>query len=242
MKFIVVTIEWMSAHGLTPLPTMRKSKDGSKVILHEDYFNLVAKQDEEGNLLLDGAEVYAHNSVELQNLLNSEEWSYSEEETPTESADFIQVAEVRNLMTATKAGINTLEMTDDESLEVKDMYPEWEPGIDVKEGEKYNSEGKLYKCKLSHKTQSDWKPGSGAFSLWEEVSRHDGTQEDPIPYNEEHDPLFAGMELEQGKYYTQDGVTYLCTRSTGQAVYNNLSELVSIYVEVVSDKEESFTL
>lgn len=242
MKYIVVTIEWMSAHGLTPLPTMRKTKDGSKVILHEDYFNLVAKRDEEENLLLEGAEVYAHNSVELQNLLNSEEWSYSEEEAPTESAYFIQVAAVRNLMTATKAGIQTMNLTDGESLEVKDMYPEWEPGIDVKEGEKYNSEGKLYKCKSSHKTQSDWKPGSGAFSLWEEVSRHAGTQEDPIPYNEEHDPLFAGMELEEGKYYSQDGVTYLCTRSTGQAVYNNLSELVGIYVEVVSDEEESFTL
>lgn len=124
MKFIVVTIEWMSAHGLTPLPTMRKSKDGSKVILHEDYFNLIAKRDEEGNLLLDGAEVYAHNSVELQNLLSSEEWSYSEEEAPTESADFIQVAAARNLMTATKAGIQTMNLTDEESLEVKDMYPE----------------------------------------------------------------------------------------------------------------------
>lgn len=232
MKFIVVTIEWMSAHGLTPLSTMRKSKDGSKVILHEDYFNLVAKQDEEGNLLLDGAEVYAHNSIELENLLSSEEWSYSEEEAPTESADFIQVAAARNLMTATKAGIQTMALTDEESLEVKDMYPEWKPGIDVKEGEKYNSEGKLYKCKLSHKTQSDWKPGSGAFSLWEEVSRHAGTQEDPIPYNDEHDPLFAGMELEQGKYYTQDGITYYCHTGSGQAVYNDLKDL-TIYVEPI---------
>ena len=85
------------------------------------------------------------------------------------------------------------------------------------------------------------KPAAGdqsirdAMILREEVRRHAGTQEDPIPYNN-------NMELEEGKYYSQNEVTYLCTRSTGQTGYNNLSELVGIYVEVVSDKEESFTL
>ena len=235
MRFIVVTIEWMSAHGLTPLPTMRKSKDGSKVILHEDYFNLVAKRDEEGNLLLDGAEVYAHNSVELQNLLNSEEWSYSEEEAPTESADFIQVAAVRNLMTATKAGINTLEMTDDEALSVKSVYPQWSEFINKKltQGMKVQYDNKLYKVRQDIATVLGNQPPSiNTAALYEEINEtHAGTLEDPIPYNN-------NMELEEGKYYSQDEVTYLCTRSTGQAVYNNLSELVGIYVEVVSDEKE----
>lgn len=39
---------------------------------------------------------------------------------------------------------------------------------------------------------------------------------------------------EAGLYYTQDGVTYLCTRDTGIAVYNDLSDLVGIYVEEAS--------
>lgn len=42
------------------------------------------------------------------------------------------------------------------------------------------------------------------------------------------------MTLEEGKYYSQDGVTYKCTRSTGQAVYNSLKDLVGIYVEVAA--------
>lgn len=239
MKFIVVTIEWMSAHGLTPLPTMRKSKDGSKVILHEDYFNLVAKQDEEGNLLLEGAEVYAHNSVELQNLLSSEGWSYSEEEALTESADFIQVVAVRNLMAVTKAGIQTMNLTDGESLEVKDMYPEWYEFINksLTQGMKVQYNGNLYKVRQDINTVLENQPPSiDTAALYEEINEtHAGTLEDPIPYNN-------NMALEEGKYYSQDNVTYLCTRSTGQAVYNNLSELVGIYVEVVSDKEESFTL
>ena len=54
---------------------------------------------------------------------------------------------------------------------------------------------------------------------------HDGTKYDPIPYD-------GNMALEAGKHYTQGGVIYLCNRSTGQTVYNALSELVGLYVEV----------
>lgn len=42
------------------------------------------------------------------------------------------------------------------------------------------------------------------------------------------------MELEEEKYYSQDGVTYLCTRDTGIPVYNPLADLVGIYVEVAA--------
>lgn len=80
-------------------------------------------------------------------------------------------------------------------------------------------------------------PSIDTAALYEEINEsHAGTLEDPIPYNNNN------MALEEGKYYSQGGVTYLCTNSTGQAVYNNLSQLVGICVEVVSDKEESFTL
>ena len=62
--------------------------------------------------------------------------------------------------------------------------------------------------------------------MWEEICEaHAGTAEDPIPYNN-------NMELIEGLYYIQDGVVYRCNRSTGQAVYNPLNELVGLYVEV----------
>ena len=41
----------------------------------------------------------------------------------------------------------------------------------------------------------------------------------------------GNMALESGKHYTQSGMTYLCTRDTGIAVYNALSEMVGLYVE-----------
>lgn len=40
------------------------------------------------------------------------------------------------------------------------------------------------------------------------------------------------MELVQGKYYSQYDVIYYCHRGSGQAVYNDLKDLI-IYVEPV---------
>lgn len=227
MEFIVVTQEWMSAHGIIPLPTMRKSKDGSKVLLHKDYFNMVAKKNEDGGLELDGAETYAHNSVELQNLLNSEEWSYSEEDAPTESADFIQVAAVRNLMAATKAGIQTMALIDNEALKVKDMYPEWEDlvGQPLTAGTKLQYNGELYKVIQAHTAQADWEP-SGLPALYGlKTESHAGTLEDPVPYE-------RNMVLEQGKYYTQYGVTYKCVTGSTVGYDADLTELLSL-LEIV---------
>ena len=69
-------------------------------------------------------------------------------------------------------------------------------------------------------------PSINRAALYEEINEENaGTLEDPIPYNN-------NMELKMGKYYSQDGVIYLCTRDTGQAVYNPLKDLVGIYVEV----------
>ena len=222
MKFIIVTIEWMSAHGLIPLPTMRKSKDGSKVILHEDYFNLVAKQDEEGNLLLDGAEVYAHNSVELEHLLNSKEWLYSEEEVPTESADFIQVAAVRNLMTVTKAGIQDFKMTGRETNKVADLLPAWEElwGEALPLRFKLRYDGKPWRVNQAHTAQEGWRP-SELPALYGLVSDHDGTGEDPIPYE-------PWMLLDEGLYYTDGGRLYVCTTSSNVGYDAGIDSLAAL--------------
>lgn len=53
-----------------------------------------------------------------------------------------------------------------------------------------------------------------------------GTADDPIPYE-------GNMALENGKYYSQDGVVYRCTRDTGNPVFHALSELVGLYVEAI---------
>lgn len=118
------------------------------------------------------------------------------------------------------------DMTDQEALKTKDLQKPWKAGEDVIAGDRRKHNGILYKCRQAHTTQADWTPDVYQAG-WEVIDEeHAGTQEDPIPYR-------TGMQLYNGKYYTEDGKLYLCNRDTGQAIYQNLADLVDIYVEVV---------
>ena len=124
-----------------------------------------------------------------------------------------------------KQQINTLEVDDQTALRMLSYYPEWTAGQDYPAGYKVQCGGRLCRCLQAHTSQEGWEPGN-APALWEYINEtHDGTLYDPIPYE-------GNTELTEGLYYTQSGVVYLCTRGTGQPVYNALGELVGIYVEV----------
>ena len=126
--------------------------------------------------------------------------------------------------------INTLTVDDNTALRMKDFYPAFESviGQTVRQGFKFTHGGKLWKTEQPEMTiQEHYAPGMGTESLYSEVCEtHAGTLEDPIPYN-------GNMALESGKYYSQDGKVYRCTRDTVNPVYNALSELVGLYVEEV---------
>lgn len=123
--------------------------------------------------------------------------------------------------------INTLAIDDAMAYRMREFYPEWAEGQSYTVGHKLLYGGSLYKVIQAHTSQAGWKPGVGTESLFTRIDEtHDGTKYDPIPYN-------GNMELLSGKYYTQSGVTYHCTRDTGTAVFHPLAELVGIYVEVV---------
>lgn len=126
-------------------------------------------------------------------------------------------------------------LDDAAAVAVKSLYPEWASGTAYTAengkpvGYKVRHSGRLWKLRQEHTSQAGWEPGTtGTESLWEEINEsHDGTKYDPIPYN-------GNMALESGKYYTQGGVTYLCNRDTGIAVYQPLADLVGVYVEEVA--------
>lgn len=127
-----------------------------------------------------------------------------------------------------KQQINALTVDDQTALRMIAFYPEYEVDHQYKKDEKFVSAGSLFKVLQDHTSQSTWAPGAtGTESLYTRIDEeHDGTKYDPIPYN-------GNMELKNGLYYSQDNVLYHCTRDTGNPVYNALSELVGIYVEVV---------
>lgn len=125
------------------------------------------------------------------------------------------------------AQINTLSVDDATAVRMTAFYPEWAKDTAYTVGYKVQYFDKLYKVVQAHTSQETWTPDITA-SLYTRIDEvHDGNKYDPIPYE-------GNMALVNGKYYSQDGVTYLCNRDTGNPVYNKLSELVGIYVEVVN--------
>lgn len=138
----------------------------------------------------------------------------------------LSMTEVQEMMI--KQQINTLAVDDATSLRMMAFYPEWAAGVAYPVDFRIQYNGELYKVLQAHTSQDSWIPGSGTESLYTRIDeQHDGSKYDPIPYS-------GNMELENGKYYTQDGVLYLCNRDTGSPVYHDLSALVGLYVEVVA--------
>ena len=140
----------------------------------------------------------------------------------------MKLREAKMYRAAIEAGANAVERSDLDALAVKDIYPAWDSliGQTVNVDFKLTYDGKLYKVIQAHTVQADWIPGVGTESLYAVIDEgHTGAEDDPIPYD-------GNMELTEGLYYTQDGIVYLCTRSTGQPVYHALSDLVGLYVEV----------
>lgn len=142
----------------------------------------------------------------------------------------IPESQMRQTVAFARMSINTIALSDEQSLEVKDLYPEWSGfiGKSLEKGVKVLHENRLYKVRQAITTVLENQPPSTATAaLYEEiVESAAGTLEDPIPYN-------GNQELFEGKYYTQGGATYKCIRSTGQPVYNDLGDLVGLYVERV---------
>jgi hypothetical protein len=121
-------------------------------------------------------------------------------------------------------------LTDPEALKCKAIYKQWKDliGTEVDKGFRFLHGKDLYRTEQPKYTFEKHRiPGStGTESLFSRIDEsHTGTFEDPIPYE-------GNMALEAGLYYSQDGVTYICTRSTGNAIYHALKDLVGLYVEV----------
>lgn len=218
MRYAIVDLVWAKSHGIDILPEMRTSIDQSKVILHEEY---LAPFDDED------FPCYSFSDPSFVELLNSEEWTYPEGEQPVINRQFSRLLALNELDKEATEEINTYNLIPSEALKVKGRYPEWTIGIDVKVSERYKCDDILWECIKDHKTQENWKPSLATASLWKVVVEdREGTENDPIPYT-------PPMELFNGKFYTQDGVKYKCTRDSGTPLSHDLKDLVGTYVETV---------
>lgn len=139
--------------------------------------------------------------------------------------------QVNQVITLFAMKINNLSLTNEEALAVKDLYPTWESfiGKSLSTGTIVLYADKLYKVRQEISVVlGNQYPSVDTAALYEEINKSNaGTYEDPIPYNN-------NMALENGKYYIQNEVIYLCNRNTEIPVYQDLSALVGIYVELAT--------
>lgn len=218
MKFVICTINQAKAHGIEIIPTMRQSVDRTQVVLHDECVRYI----DEFNVL----PRYEHNSKEFSELMNSEEWMHSEDyEQPNE--DYAKVKAMQILTKETTAAINTMSLSNKESISVKKFYPKWEDfiGKSLQKGIKVQYNNKLYEIiqtvpAVIENYTPDLVPAN--YGL---VSEYDGTKDDPIPY--EH-----WMIIKKDKYYTENGKLYVGLMDAPNGYDVDLSQLPTIAKEV----------
>lgn len=152
-------------------------------------------------------------------------------------AKFAEYDEILRTLISSNSEKIVSTFTDENALKVIDLCPVWDIGIAItqdminKGQNRYQDNGKLYKCIQPHTTQADWRPESTP-ALWTLIDvTHAGTIDDPIP-------AVAGMEYIKGKYYAENESIYLMNRqgmAEGESItlYYLPSQLVGQYFEVV---------
>ena len=130
---------------------------------------------------------------------------YCPERTPEIQAERQQAA-------ITVAQIQAQELTDEQAVQVRAIYPEWETviGKEVDPGFKFNYGDYLYKVITEDKMtiEAQWVPGEGTGSIYTAINEtNSGTLEDPIPVPDTVEQ--AGFEYVRGKYYLEGDTVYL---------------------------------
>lgn len=116
-------------------------------------------------------------------------------------------------------------LPDSTAVDVPELFPPWQADHAYAVGDRLQYGHILYKVRQAHTSLPNWTPDITP-ALYEVVTIEDGTRDHPIRF-------IVGMVLENGKYYMQYDVEYLCIRDSGNPIYNDLRDLINIYVEVV---------
>ena len=166
-------------------------------------------------------------AVDVEN--SNFEYFESDDYIPIEGVESLEEIQIlKDSLDKASIKINRLNLSDNEALSVKDVYPKWESFIDktIEKGFIVLYGDNLWKARQTHTALGIYPPSINTASLYEViVKEHTGDIDDPIPYT-------PPMEIFNGKYYVQNDVVYRCTRDSGIALVHNLSALVGLYVEL----------
>lgn len=125
--------------------------------------------------------------------------------------------------------INHINLTDEEALSVKELYPRWEDkiGKTIEVGFITLYKDKLWRARQTHTPLEVYPPSLATASLYEAIDKeHSGEADDPIPYT-------PPMEIFIDKYYIENNEIYKCIRNSDTALSHSLKDLVGIYVNKI---------
>lgn len=124
----------------------------------------------------------------------------------------------------------SVSLPDVDALEAVELFPAWAAGVAYRADFRFRYGDKLYRVRQAHTSQAEWPPDASP-ALYAEVAKpgQGDSPDNPIHYDN-------NMELVEGKYYEQGGTVYVCFRSTGAPVYNDLKDLVNLYVHVWAEQ------
>ena len=121
------------------------------------------------------------------------------------------------------------DISNEEALDYMAIIYPWDYYLNkvLTEGMMVTYEDKPWRVRQTHTALEIYPPSLNTASLYEAIDKeHDGTLEDPIPYN-------PPMEIFIDKYYIENNEIYKCIRNSDTALSHSLSALVGIYVNKV---------
>ena len=117
-------------------------------------------------------------------------------------AKFAEYDEILRTLISSNSEKIVSTFTDENAVKVIDLYPVWAVEIAVKAGDRYQHNGKLYKCVQPHTTQADWTPDVTP-ALWVVVSLEEWP--DWVQPTGSHDAYAKDAKVtHSGKKWTSD--------------------------------------
>lgn len=159
-------------------------------------------------------------------ILKDEIWTAESREMP-EFADLQRLKADVNFVTQ---NINSINLPNKEKNKVKEFFPSWEDYIGESLSEvgftvRYAGNNKLYEILQPVPVVQEHQTPDLVPSNYGWVSEHEGTKDDPIPY--EHNLL-----IKKDKYYTQFGVLYIGIINAPNGYAADLETLSTLVKEV----------
>ena len=121
------------------------------------------------------------------------------------------------------------DISNEEALDYMAIIYPWDYYLDktLEVGMLVVYEDKPWRVRQTHAPLEVYPPSVSTASLYEAIDKeHDGTLEDPIPYN-------PPMEIFIDKYYIENNEIYKCIRNSDTALSHSLKDLIGIYVNKI---------